>query len=67
MLNQILALLKMRRVQMNQSEFLHELLSFAFEREKAFFREIEQIKQMEIAHKEMHKWMGIVMRRMQEL
>ena len=67
MLNQILALLKMRGVQMNQSEFLHELLSFAFEREKAFFRELEQIKQIEMAHKEMQQWMRIVMRRMQDL
>ena len=67
MLNQILSLLKMRGVQMNQSEFLHELLSFAFEREKQFFRELEQIRQMERAHQEMQRWMKIVMRRMQEL
>ena len=67
MLNQILSYLKMRNVSLNQSEFLHELLSFAFEREKQFFRTMEQWKQMQIARREMHQWMQIVMKRMQEL
>ena len=68
MLNQILSMLKMRNVNMNQSAFMHELLSFAFEREKQFFREMQQWKtmqnEMEIMNKEMNQWMQIMFKYM---
>ncbi|MBI1973794.1 hypothetical protein HYS54_03190 [Candidatus Micrarchaeota archaeon] len=64
-LKQLQNLLEMRERSLNQSEFLHDLLDFAFRHEREFFRDMEREHE---ARKEcMGEWMRVLAKRMQEI
>ena len=67
-LKQVQALLEMRERALNQSEFLHDLLDFAFRHEREFFRDMERVQEESAERREcIGGWMKVLAKRMQEL
>lgn len=67
-LKQMQVIFEMRERSLNQSEFLHDLLDFAFRHEREFFRDMGRVHEESGQRGEcLSEWMRIMARRMQEL